>query len=178
MGRTGDTGRRALPWPAVIILIDGRSGSGKTELALELVAQVPGAQLVRLDDIYPGWDGLDAASAAVPGILSSRRWRRWDWSTAKLAEWNSLDPDRPLIVEGVGALSRASRDLADRALWVELDGATRKDRALARDDYFAAHWDRWAEHEDRFIARENPRVLADTIVDGNDVTSFSLELSP
>ena len=161
----------------MIILVDGRSGSGKTELASALVEQVPGAQLVRLDDVYPGWDGLDPASAAVAGILTSHRWRRWDWTTSKPAEWNSLDPDRPIIVEGVGALSRASRPLADRALWVELDGSTRKDRALARDDYFAAHWDRWADQEDRFIARENPRALADTIVDGTDVSSFSLELS-
>ncbi|MCU1411985.1 MAG: ATP-binding protein [Rhodoglobus sp.] len=161
----------------MIILIDGRSGSGKTELATLLAARL-GAQVVRLDDVYPGWDGLDAGSAAVPGILSSGRWQRWDWATSQPAEWHSVDPDRALIVEGVGAITRASLPLADHALWVELDGETRKERALARDEYFAAHWDEWAAQEARLIAREDPRSLADSVVDGRAVEAFSLEWTP
>lgn len=162
----------------MITLIDGRSGSGKTELATLLAGRL-GAQLVRLDDVYPGWDGLDAASRAVPGILRSHRWRRWDWTAARAAEWHELDPGRPLIVEGVGALSRASRPLADRALWVELDDDdARKRRALAREGSFAPHWERWAAQEERFLERENPRALADVVVDGGDVTAFSLEWTP
>ena len=152
----------------MIILIDGRSGSGKTELATLLAARL-GAQVVRLDDVYPGWGGLDAGSAAVPGILSSGRWRRWDWATSQLAEVHTVDPARTLIVEGVGAITRASRPLADRALWVELDEATRKRRALARDEYFAPHWDAWAAQEEQLIAREHPRALADAVVDGRAV---------
>lgn len=161
----------------MIVLVDGRSGSGKSELAT-LLAERLGAQLVRLDDVYPGWDGLDAASAAVPGILTTGRWRRWDWATSSPAEEHVVDLDRPLVVEGVGALSRASRPLADRALWVELDAATRKRRALARESYFAQHWGAWAAQEDRFIAREDPRSLADAVVDGTDVRAFSLEWRP
>ena len=160
-----------------MILIDGRSGSGKTELASAL-AERWGAQLVRLDDVYPGWDGLDAGSAAVPGILSTGRWRRWDWASGAPAEWHRFDPAGPVIVEGVGALSRASRPLADHALWVELDDSTRKRRALQRDDYYARYWDRWAAQEELFIAREHPRSLADAVVDGNDVAPFSLEWTP
>lgn len=151
-----------------VILIDGRSGSGKTELAA-LLADRLGAQVLRLDNVYPGWGGLDAGSAAVPGILSSGRWRRWDWETSQPAEWHSIDPSRTLIVEGVGAIGRASRPLADYALWVELDDATRKTRALARDQYFAEHWEHWAAQEERLIAREQPRALADAVVDGNAV---------
>jgi len=153
----------------MIILIDGRSGSGKTELASALALRMPGAQLVRLDDIYPGWTGLDAGSGAVPGILAAHRWQRWDWAASALAEWHDLDPGLPVIVEGVGALSRASRPLADRAVWVELDDETRRQRALARDAYFAEHWDDWARQEEGLLARENPRGLADLIVDGGNV---------
>ena len=47
-----------------VVLIDGRSGAGKTTLAREL-APLLGAQLVSLDDLYPGWGGLEAGSAAV-----------------------------------------------------------------------------------------------------------------
>ena len=156
--------------PASRVLIDGRSGSGKTTLAAELVTIVPGAQLVRLDDIYPGWDGLQAASEHVfENVLSasSPRWQRWDWITDQPAEWTALDPQRPIIVEGCGTLSRQNAALADLRVWVELDEPTRKARALARDgETYAPHWDRWARQEDAFIARENPRELADVTLFG------------
>jgi uridine kinase len=144
----------------MIILVDGRSGSGKTELARAMVAANPALQLVRLDDLYPGWDGLDAGSAAVPGILSSLRWQAWDWASDAPGAWHDLEPGRPILVEGVGAISRASRPLADCAIWVDLDDETRKARALARDPYYAEHWERWAAQEERFLARERPRELA------------------
>ena len=140
----------------MITLIDGRSGSGKTQLAREF----EGAQVVHLDDIYPGWSGLNAASAAVPGILTSHRWQQWDWSLGQPGEWHDLDPTLPIVIEGVGAISRASAPLADRAIWLELDAETRKQRALEREPDFADHWDEWASQEEEFIARENPTALA------------------
>jgi uridine kinase len=148
----------------MILLIDGRSGSGKTELGRLL-----DAPLLRMDDIYPGWGGLAAAAAQLPEILRSRRWQRYDWASQRLAEWNELG-DGDLVVEGCGALSRASRALADFGIWVEHPAASRKQRALAREPEFAAHWDDWAAQEDAFIARERPRALADAIVDGADVS--------
>ncbi len=126
----------------------------------------PEAQLVRLDDIYPGWDGLEAGSRHVAEfVLSERpRWQRWDWTAGRPAEWHDLDPTRPIVVEGCGALSRVSRARADWGIWVELDDAARKQRALARDgDAYAPHWERWAAQELAFIARENPQALADEI---------------
>ena len=148
-----------------VTLIDGRSGSGKSELATLIASRITGAQLVRLDDIYPGWDGLDAASRAVPGILDTLSWRAWDWAGDRPGTLHHLRADAPIIIEGVGALSRASRERAHTALWLEADDDVRKDRALARDgDTFEPHWDRWARQEERFIARESPRDLADVVV--------------
>jgi len=148
------------------LLIDGRSGSGKTELASRL-ARETGAQLVRMDSLYPGWRGLEAGSALVTELLTTGRWQRWDWATSTPAEWHSVDLARPLIVEGCGALSAANRALASHGIWITLDAATRKRRALARDgDAYAPHWDEWAAQEEAFIARENPAALADEIVDG------------
>jgi uridine kinase len=149
-----------------VILVDGRSGSGKTELAKQIAHVIDGAQLVRLDDLYPGWDGLDAGSARVPEILETLRWQAWDWELDRPGAWHELDGTRPIIIEGVGAISRASRPLADVALWVDADDATRKSRAFARDgDAFAPYWERWAAQELSFIARENPQQLADAIVE-------------
>lgn len=149
--------------------MDGRSGSGKTELAAAIAAGWPAAQLVRLDDIYPGWDGLAAGSARVPEILRSSRWQEWDWTTLALGAWHVLDSDRPLIVEGVGAVSAASIPLADFSIWVDLDDAERKRRAIDRDgDVFAEHWDEWAAQEVRFIESEHPRDRVADIVSGTD----------
>ena len=149
----------------MILLIDGRSGSGKSELASAL-ADV--AQVVRLDDLYPGWDGLEAGSAAVPGIIRSRRYQRWDWVLSRPAQWIELDAG-PLVIEGCGALSAANRDLADLGLWVDYPTPGRRERALAREPGYSQHWDGWAAQEEAFIDRENPRSLADEIVDGDDV---------
>ncbi len=154
-----------------VVLIDGRSGSGKTELAAALVRRWPGAQLVRLDDLYPGWDGLEAGSRAVRSdILGRFGWTRWDWQADAPAERHRLDPVRPIVIEGCGALSGANRRLATLGLWVELDAQSRKLRALARDgESYAPHWERWAAQEQRFIDREGPAELADAVVDGRDV---------
>jgi uridine kinase len=149
-----------------VILIDGGSGSGKTDLAAVL-APALGAELVRLDDVYPGWDGLEAASLMVSGIIDGNRWRRWDWAAGEPAEWHDLDPRRPLVIEGCGSLSRANRALATFGIWVELDEPTRKARALARDgDAYSPHWDRWAAQERTFFERERPDRLADTVLEG------------
>ncbi|BDZ46462.1 ATP-binding protein [Naasia aerilata] len=156
-----------------VVLLDGGSGAGKSTLA-RVLAPALGAELVRLDDLYPGWDGLQAASRAVADeLLPRRRWRRWDWASGRSAEWHELDPSAPLLVEGAGALSRASRQLATFALWIDLEPGERKRRALERDgDVFAPHWDRWAAQEDAFFSRERPDLLADLILDGETISSF------
>jgi uridine kinase len=152
-----------------VVLVDGRSGSGKSTLSRRLAASL-GANLVRMDDLYPGWDGLEAGSEHVREfVLASTqpRWRRWDWASDEPAEWRGIDPALPLVVEGCGALSRANRALASYGIWVELDDQTRKRRALERDgDEYAPHWDRWAAQEEAFIRREHPRRQADVVVTG------------
>ena len=151
----------------LVVLIDGRSGSGKTVVAQRL-APVLDAQLVSLDEVYPGWDGLDAGSDAVHETMLRQRdpgWRRWDWASDGSAEWHPIDPQRALIVEGCGALSRANRALAGFGIWIELDAVERRRRASARDHgRFDRFWDRWAAQEDAFDAREHPRRIADLVV--------------
>ena len=153
----------------MILLIDGRSGSGKSELATAIAAGTT-IQVVRLDDLYPGWLGLAEGSAQVPFIIAEKRWRRWDWPNSRYEEWHELDPSRDLIIEGCGSLSRAARSLAEFSLWVEhpIDG--RRERAIDREPAFAEHWDEWAAQEDAFIEHEHPESLADAVVDGADVS--------
>jgi len=172
----------ATPAPPVV-LIDGGSGSGKTTLAAGLVAdwatQRPGekVELIRLDDLYPGWDGLEAGSRhVVDRVLAPRAdgrpaaWRRWDWTTGAPAGWHAVDSAAAVVIEGSGVLHRISRGLASLGVWVELDASTRKRRAISRDgDDYARHWDRWAAQEARFAAREHPEQVADLVVDGRSI---------
>ena len=143
----------------------------------------PNSSVVRLDDIYPGWDGLSWAiehvrtelleprAAGLPG-----RWRRWNWTTGTPAGWHTVDPHRRLILEGVGALATSHRALADLGIWVDTPDDVRKQRALHRDgDTYRPHWDRWAAQEDDFITRDAPRIAADYVATENaDGLSWTL----
>lgn len=153
------------------VLIDGRSGSGKSTLATRLHAAWRDSVVVRLDDIYPGWDGLLWAAEHVrTALLTPRaaglpgRWRAWDWTADAPADWHTVGPDQRLIVEGIGALTAEGRALADLGIWVDADDAERRRRALRRDgELYRPHWERWAAHELDFIARYRPRECADLI---------------
>lgn len=159
----------------VVLLVDGRSGSGKTTLGRAVAAAWPvdrlgPVRLVHLDDVYPGWHGLEAASRVVETSLLSPvepGWRRWDWEHDRAAAWEVLDPAVSLIIEGAGVLTRASSSLADVRVWLELDAVARRARALARDGAtYEPWWDVWAEQEDAHLAAEDPASSADVVVEG------------
>ncbi|ALC05482.1 hypothetical protein CDES_05225 [Corynebacterium deserti GIMN1.010] len=142
----------------MIILIDGQSGAGKTTLAATL-SQITGFPVVHLDDIYPGWTGLAAASDMVvrdvlhpthPGYVS------WDWENDRPGQWVSLRGGN-MIVEGTGAITEASKSAAlalGQLITLRITGPenVRKKRALARDPYYAPFWEMWAEQEERHFA--------------------------
>nr|WP_120491288.1 hypothetical protein [Corynebacterium lactis] len=161
----------------MILLIDGRAGSGKTTLAAKF-GRVLGWPVIHLEDAYPGWDGLAAASDLVarsmlnPSLPAHQRgFRRWDWYAADFAEWVQTPRSPSLIIEGCGALTRdnleAAASLGDGqawGVWVETPDATRFDRAMARDGHFREYWDMWARQEDEHIAEHSPRCLADWVI--------------
>lgn len=154
------------------IVVDGRSGAGKSTLTAALHRLRPDLQVVALDMIYPGWDGLRAgADAAVSGVLAPHargdagRWQRWDWERDAPAEWHEVDAARPLVVEGSGILTPASAALAHVRVWVEAPDDVRRERALARDgETYAPHWERWAAQELEHDELHRPRTWASVVV--------------
>ncbi|TFC95864.1 ATP-binding protein [Cryobacterium breve] len=160
-----------------VVLIDGPSGAGKSTLADALVEAWPGAlrpSLVRLDDIYPGWRGLDAAALHLAEhVLAPRAlgrpaaWQRYDWARGEPAEWHPVPSARALIVEGCGTLAAAHAAQSDIRVWLGADGRIRKQRALARDgDVFRAHWDQWESDWEAYREREQPERQATVVLLG------------
>ena len=127
------------------------------------------APVVRLDDIYPGWDGLDDA---VPRLAEwvldplarggQARYRRYDWVASRYAEWHEVPAAAVVIVEGCGSGARACAPRLSLLLWVEAPIDVRMARGLARDgDTYRPHWQRWAGQEAAHFAREGTRGRAD-----------------
>lgn len=170
------------PRRPLTVLLDGRSGAGKTTLATRLAAFAAEAgwaasapRVVHLDDFYPGWSGLAAAREIVAdSVLATDPARagfhRWDWQRGRRGEWVPVDPGEDLIVEGVGALSprslRAARERSGErvlSVFVDADAEQRRARALRRDPYFAGWWEMWAEQETAHLAQcPEPDLRVDT----------------
>ena len=73
-----------------VVLVDGRSGAGKTRLAAELAAGLE-APVVELEFLYPGWDGLEAGVAllvdeVLAPLAAGERVLvpRWNWRRRRL----------------------------------------------------------------------------------------------
>ena len=163
--------RDRLPSRPYVIGIDGPSGAGKTRLAGQ-VANALGGAVVHLEDLYPGWDGLEAV---VPRLLTwvlqpvwagrAARWRRWDWVAGRYAEWHQVAASGVLVVEGVASGARAGASYLDLLVWVEAPEPVRYAAAMARDGVgYRAHWRGWAAAERRHIEREGTRARADVVV--------------
>lgn len=137
---------RAVP----VVTIDGYSGSGKSTLAAALVRLVNGWQVLRLDDWYPGWDGLAAGADIARRIAADLRagrassYEAWDWEHGITGATIRV-PLAPTIIEGCGAIEAE----ADLAIWIADPGEDeRRHRALARDGQtYAPHWQRWADQD-------------------------------
>lgn len=180
-GEASSTPPSRTPWSSTqhvpaprLLLIDGPSGSGKSTLADELRASLSdtGAILIRMDEIYPGWSGLDEATTILARDVLAP-WRRgepsghplWDWAADRRAGWRDIAPAHPLIVEGCGAASGWTRDPASVLVWVEASDDTRKRRALERDaGGFDDHWEMWDAQWRSYRARDDYRGLSDAVI--------------
>ena len=171
--------------PTPIILIDGRAASGKSSLAADLknalfkeLEQAP--RLIHMDDLYPGWEGLQLGSYYLNQQIlqplsngKTANWQLWDWQKAergRAAEpgngWREFAGGTPLIVEGCGALSRVSSELAHLRVWIEAPKELRHARWIERDgEKFNDYWHIWAAQEDEFYQQEKSKSLADLVIE-------------
>jgi cytidylate kinase len=160
----------------VVVAVDGSSGSGKTTLAAAVAAAL-GAQVVHLDLIYPGWDGLaesvDILATRVLQPLSQARsaaYRRWDWERDEWAEEHVVVPAPYLVVDGCGSSVLPAGAYAAVRVFLDADPALRRARGLTRDGQtYAPHWERWAAQERELFERDGTRRRADLVIDTTTV---------
>ena len=172
----------ALPAGPLVVAVDGRSGAGKSTLAGSLADAVrrhpADAVVVHLDDLYPGWDGLDPVlQVVVEHVLSPLAGTipvvvpTWDWDGDRPGPARTvpeLGPPRPAVVllEGAGSGAGAAAPWLAGLLWIDADPGVRRRRALARDGAsYAPHWDRWSAQEEAYAARERPWDRAGLVLD-------------
>lgn len=160
-----------------LVGIDGRSGAGKTTLTDQLAAVLRRSHDVvvfRLEDLYPGWDGLLEGMAAYrTEILEPLRHGQdahrtaWDWLTSEPGTPRLTRTAEIVLLEGVGACHREARMLLDTSVWVELPTSQRRRRALERDGAaYEGHWDQWAAQEEEYLAEDPVWECADIIHPG------------
>jgi uridine kinase len=156
-----------------LICLDGPAGSGKTTWAAGIAALVPDANVVHMDDLYPGWSGLSEVDAQLGDVLlplaedRPGSYRRYDWVLGEFAERVVVDPAPLLVVEGVGCGASRFDSLVTLLVWIEAPEHLRMERGLARDgDAFAPYWTQWAADEAAVFAREQTRERADVHIDG------------
>lgn len=170
--------------PTPVVLIDGRAGSGKSLFASRLAENYfaenrQAARIVRLDDLYPGWEGLVAGSVyareqILEPISAGKKasWQIWDWDKSSRGASNEagngfreFSGGTALILEGCGALSKASAPLASLTIWIAADDATRRQRFTERDGgRFDEHWGVWAAQEEEFYEAEKSQGLAELVI--------------
>jgi hypothetical protein len=168
-----------------IVLIDGRSNSGKSTLAAEIQNIIfkdgeSAPRVVHMDDLYLGWNGLQAGVDYLQRFILKplsdsyiAQWREFDWADSgnpesaingaglsRNGEWREFSGGTPLIVEGCGALNQLSAPIANIRVWLDVDQETRYQRWLAREGS-NEHWAEWAAQEEEFYAREKSSELAD-----------------
>lgn len=154
-----------------MVLVDGRSGAGKSEWVAQS-EEYAGFVVVSLDELYPGWDGLDAGhlrayeQVIVPWSRGERaRVATWDWGRGTFGAAIEIEPEASVVIEGCGALSILTAPHATHRHWIEAELEVRKRRALERDgEMFAPYWTRWSLQEDRFYSIHRSWELADSVV--------------
>jgi uridine kinase len=162
--------------PRAVIGIGGFGGSGKSTLARRLQEALPITSVVAADDFYRpdlGHADLDRLRREVLEPLHARRavrYQRFDWDSARMADWLDVDCSGMVIVEGVMVLSSALMSYFDFTIWADCLQEVAAERGIARDirEYgveTSSVWHSvWIPQERAYVERHRPANLADFIM--------------
>ena len=146
----------------LMVALDGRAASGKTELALALAAQLPGTTAIHMDDYFLPPERKTIPRLSFPGgnIDSERfeaevlqpvasglsiRTRRWDCKGETFGAWRTIEPGSILICEGSYSYAPQLASYYDVAVFCDITAALQRERILQRNGtegwkQFARNW--------------------------------------
>lgn len=121
-----------------LVLIDGAAGSGKTTLAKEIAVRL-NATLVHTDDVSWCADPVQWDGELLSGIIAP--WDHGDLVAYRPSGWIKenrpgsikADPEKPLVIEGMGACRKTLRQAAAFSIWVDTAPEIARNRVVQRD---------------------------------------------
>ncbi len=165
--------------PTRLVLIDGRSGAGKTTWAERVAAILEGSVVVHTDDLAWKHDAFAWDDLLLQHLIGP--WRRNEavsfvppgWVTHHRSGSIELQPTPTLIVEGVGAGRVTLAEEAEATIWVQSDRDAARRHGIERDIELGRtpveaqdFWNEWAAAEDPFQDASAPWSRADLILRG------------
>ncbi len=172
--------RGLLPEGRGVLLVDGRSGSGKSTFAERAAALLDGA-IVHSDDLAWHHDAVAWDDLAVAHVIEP--WRRGEDVDYRPPGWVAQGRDGSvtvpagvcvLVLEGVGAGRASLAAHADAVVWVQADRHEARERGLRRDvelgrtpEEAELFWDDWMSAEEPFLAGDRPWERADVVVNAS-----------
>ncbi|MEO5800431.1 MAG: hypothetical protein ABIZ70_07985 [Gemmatimonadales bacterium] len=157
----------------LLVVIDGRSGTGKSVIAAR-VAESFGAALVHADDFFDAtvtaaeWDARSAAERARD-YLDWRRLRSeallplLDGNPSEASGMARVEPRPVILLKGVYASRPELVDLAGLTVLVQAPDSVARER-LAAGDGAAERQRRWAPAERHFFQQVRPVASFDLVV--------------
>jgi uridine kinase len=166
--------------------IDGPGGAGKSTLARELALLRDDVAIVAGDDFYRplpertresltpieavdltfDWERLRDEVLAPLLRGEHARYRRYDWASGRLGEDTAVPASGVVVVEGVYVARPALRGHLDVIVVVDAPRELCLARQLARGEHDVDAIARWRAAEDWYLEHQNPRRVADVVVDG------------
>ncbi|MDP4013973.1 MAG: AAA family ATPase [Candidatus Nanopelagicales bacterium] len=156
-----------------LVTVDGPAGAGKSSFAAALASELPDSEVIHMDDLYEGWEGLDdrLSERVDAWILTPLRSGLpaqhlvYDWARGVFGSWRVTTPPGVLILEGVGSLQAHTSPVAALRIWLEAPRETLNNRLTSRDGAISGHLTRWKIREAEFFERLGSRGLADLVLD-------------
>lgn len=171
----------------IVAAIDGAGGAGKSTLAagiraaLEVAVSIvpaddfyrplPNDQRVALDprhgyENYFDWRRMRDCAMVPLSARRAARYRRYDWSTDRLADWIEVAPARVVIVEGVYSTRPELRALLDAAIFIDTPREERVRRMRSRGQNAGGWIERWMAAEDWYLENIQPMRHAQLVLAG------------
>jgi uridine kinase len=174
--------------PAVVVGIDGPGGAGKSLLARELALLRGDVALIEGDDFYRplaestraaltpleavdlffDWERLRDEALAPLARGEDARYRCYDWALKRLGEeYGTVRAEGIVVLEGVYVARPALRGYLDLIVVVDAPRELCLARQLARGENEPAQVERWRAAEEWYLERQDPRRVADLVIDGS-----------